>query len=256
MGVRVMSNPPLYLKRVITYFNPKSDMFTNSPASRKNLSPTPFVMPNKENQKKMLALGAILSVQNQENYDTLASDIPASEIRSSLLYDSWGIDTRQQALTTIDWLKYSGHSQEFEDVRKYIVQKAGDDQQRFEALRDQLLAKTPSDEVSDEEFILNFAWVHKDDLSKKSLYAWDYMRLVNVVRWSYTVGLITEKEAWEDIAYAYNELHRYYRSWNELGTDYVLGRSFWRHDYSNPQATAAIQYLESTSTSPWRTIQW
>lgn len=83
-------------------------------------TPNPFTAPSEQAQKWYLATGAILSVRNRENFDQLSSNLPVSEVRL-LLYDWWGVSTREDALDTLKRLKRELHGRQFRALRKYLL---------------------------------------------------------------------------------------------------------------------------------------
>ncbi|MCL1917045.1 MAG: DUF1266 domain-containing protein [Peptococcaceae bacterium] len=55
--------------------------------------------------------------------------------------------------------------------------------------------------------------------------AWDMGRIVNVARWSYESGYISEAQAWEYIFFAEKECASRYANWEEFGKAYIIGRA-------------------------------
>lgn len=45
--------------------------------------------------------------------------------------------------------------------------------------------------------------------------AWDFERVINIARWSYIVGYLTEDQAWNYIERAANAASPIFQSWNE-----------------------------------------
>ncbi len=219
-------------------------------------SPTPFVIPNPQTQKWLLSAGAVLSVRNHENYDTLGSNLPKDGVQI-LLYDSWGVSNRTEALDILKQLKNQLHGRQFKALRKYLLAVTNNgDSEMYLKVKTDVMSGLYGQEPQVQEFLVDFTWQHRNDLAEKNLLAWDYMRLINVARWSYSLGFITENEAWEDIDFAGRKLQQNYTSWDDLGRSYILGRTFWLYSNSHPEIESAIAWLESHSSSPWKTIPW
>ena len=96
-------------------------------------------------------------------------------------------------------------------------------------------------------------------LGEQSLVAWDYARYISLCREGYSVGYLSEDEAWQRIIYAARILQRTFGSWQELGENYLIGREFWSlaQTQKDGQAMRTIySRLLSNSNSPWNRIPW
>ena len=58
--------------------------------------------------------------------------------------------------------------------------------------------------------------------------AWDIGRCANVVRWSYSLGYISEQTAWDFLDKNSRRAIKQYRSFGNFAHDYMLGRFFGR----------------------------
>ena len=90
------------------------------------------------------------------------------------------------------------------------------------------------------------------ELSRINVGAWDMGRMVNVARWCYSCGYITENTAWEYIFFAEKEcLH--YTDWAAFGNAYVVGRALWGGDDESLDVTMSIvDGLLKDEESPWK----
>ncbi|MDR2176588.1 MAG: DUF1266 domain-containing protein, partial [Treponema sp.] len=61
----------------------------------------------------------------------------------------------------------------------------------------------------------------------RNILAWDLGRNIALCRWGYDVGFLSEEEAWEKIMYYAKLIQPLYKSWEEYGYDYYMGRVFW-----------------------------
>ncbi|HSR08701.1 MAG TPA: DUF1266 domain-containing protein [Bryobacteraceae bacterium] len=90
------------------------------------------------------------------------------------------------------------------------------------------------------------------------LIVWNYSRAVRVARWGYGATLLSEDEAWDIIVPAAQRLQMMAGSWQELGLDYLNGRTRWytREDVSRRWAENAYRVLLTNPESPWRKYPW
>jgi hypothetical protein len=234
---------------------------SSSPTPTTQPSPSPTVAvinipPSEQTQKWLFAAGGALSVQNQEGMDELKSHIPMAPLKSDVLENSWGVHDHDSAIFILEWLKNEGHNKLFMDTRTQLLKGTNGDQAKYEELRRDLLLNVHPFERESMAFAFDFVWFHRDDLGEHGLLAWDYGRLINVARWSYSAGYITEQEAWEYITYAGPRIQQSFSSWDEYGDEYLLGRTFWQRSNSHPNAYTSINWLKTYSSSPWKTLRW
>jgi len=98
------------------------------------------------------------------------------------------------------------------------------------------------------------------ELSETSMLAWDMGRLVNISRWSYDLGYITESAAWEAINIAYGQVLETYNNWQEFAKAYLIGRAMW----GGPAKSEGVIPLKTViriakrllkyANSPWNVI--
>jgi hypothetical protein len=208
-----------------------------------------------EAKKWLLAVGALLSKRNNEDFSELKSNKSEDELKL-WAWQSWGVTNREQALSTLDWLKDFGHRKQFEKTRRFLVTTTNNDEETYKKLKPDLANYLYVDSPADKKFLLDFVWSHKDDLGQKSLLSWDYIRLVNMARWSYSLHFISEAEAWDYIYLAGKKLQDTYSSWDELGDQYFIGRVFWKYSFNNQDLEPTLIWLKTNAISPWKTIPW
>ncbi len=252
---RLLFRIPVNLKWWPTLFSNNTANFKLPPLPSPSTSSAniPFVTPSDQEQKWLFAAGGILSARNHDGFDQLKVQMPPSQL-DQLLQQSWDIHDRVTALKQITWLKTSGHTAEFEQLREYLIADANNDDATYQKMKPQFLKQFHFGTTQETSYVLDFTWKHRNDLADKQLIAWDEMRLINVSRWTYSMGYITEQEAWENMIYAGKQLQSHYHSWEDLADNYLLGRSFWHHSDENSDLAPMIFWLENEPTSPWKTI--
>jgi len=98
----------------------------------------------------------------------------------------------------------------------------------------------------------------RQDRKNKLQAGWDYPRAIMLARWGYTVGFLTEDEAWSFIWPLAQRLQRTFSSWQELGAAYLTARQTWYASQAQDRKFAEYAYMKlvTTSTSPWRKYPW
>ena len=86
--------------------------------------------------------------------------------------------------------------------------------------------------------------------------AWNMGRMVNVSRWSYAAGYISENEAWQYILFAERESRLRYANWEEFGKAYLKGREMWsgEEESETSDGTRALNKLLEHKKSPWNDL--
>lgn len=216
-------------------------------------TPTPYVYhePTQEQKNYALALGAILSQYNNENISSLKSNLNPAGLRP-MMNEWWGITNRQSALETLDWLKREGHRTEYNNV--YDVLVVGN-VTSCQDLPDADLSLCRDSDIRD---IHDIAKQVHDLAGDKTLIAWDFARLINVARWCYTMGWLSEEEAWTYIIPASIKIQTTYSSWEEFGRHYIYGRAYWMRDLNanRPQESILKFLINEKNSTPWTTMSW
>lgn len=197
-----------------------------------------------EQQKWALATAAIYRQYNNTPQDILgtgdSSDVKRNK-ESLQMY--WEVNDTKSARESIVWLRDVGHRSEF--ITLAAITSLLNDQQIGEWIR-----QNPS-EAKKMRFILD----NKDKLGNKSLLAWDYCRLVNLVSQCYSAGYISEEEAWQYIMPAAQALQKTFSSWEEMANNFLLGREYWC-ETRDPGMEAVVKYLLTNPDSPWKKYPW
>ncbi|WP_310601779.1 DUF1266 domain-containing protein [Anaerosporobacter sp.] len=90
------------------------------------------------------------------------------------------------------------------------------------------------------------------ELAKLNVIAWDMGRMVNVARYCYDCGYLTENQAWEYIFHAEKESALCYEDWAEFGKAYVIGRAIWGGKNLNLNVTMrTVETMKKDKASPW-----
>jgi hypothetical protein len=96
-------------------------------------------------------------------------------------------------------------------------------------------------------------------LGAKSLVGWDYARYISLCRWGYSVGYLSEQEAWQGIMHAAGIIQSTFSSWREVGENYLIGREFWSYSQTQQDGRFMREVCErllANPRSPWNQIPW
>lgn len=258
--IKIIYKPTLFAKvksKITEFFNQillklKIKKETKVKANKQSADLVGF--PTEETKKWLLASGAMLSVKNRDGFDKLEVDRSVGVVKSEIL-DGWGIVDRESAIKILNWLKDSGHRAEFLYTHAIIMMSTNGNAEAYDEFRDKEMAMQIADGVTIKSY--DFAFKNRESLYPKSLVAWDFVRLVNVARWSYTAGYISEDEAWRYMLLAGQKLQSEYSSWKQLADHYILGRTYWNHNVDHPELQSSINYLLSkNSESLWNKYPW
>jgi hypothetical protein len=133
----------------------------------------------------------------------------------------------------LEWLLDHGHSEQLADELELLSTNESSPEKRA--------------------FLLE----NETELREYLIVAFDLCRLVNVARFALKAGYIDDATAWHFILAAAQKLHETYPSWSDMGDDYLLGYRYFSDDHqADPGHRASIEWLQRSSSSPWRTIAW
>jgi hypothetical protein len=157
---------------------------------------------------------------------------------------------RSDFVRTLDWIDQGGHRAEFERMGAQI---SGLDEEQYK------MALVRYQEDQDIYHRIEVVRRHYRSLGSKSILAWDYCRYINLCRWAYIAGYITEGEAWAKIMPAARRIQQTFSSWQEMGEDYLIGREFWSYtetQKSGEKYRNIYQKLVSDPFGPWHYSKW
>lgn len=215
-----------------------------------------------QTQYRKLALGAIYSEQQTAYINSLTTGLDATMIRSRLS-EWWGIESRQDALDTLDYLSEKGfrfytdavlaayaapEEQQAEILEKHFTQ----DQDLNKAWSQLQNLKETYTELQSDNIISNLV-----DIKKLGTVGWDCGRLVFVARLCFDSKYITEAETWNYIEKAEQLSANEFSSWETYAKSYVIGRALWGGKNSFNSGIAEIaNYLLREPRSPWVQLKW
>jgi hypothetical protein len=188
---------------------------------------------------------------NKDRHDILAGEeITPKNIATwkRILSNSWGDDSREDLLNSLKWIEESGHRKYFDQMGNILPTIS---EQQYK----EMISSLDENERHKWETVRQY-WTK---LGRKSIISWDYSRYIALCRWGYLVGYLSEKEAWSKIMPVAQILQQTFNSWEDLGKNFLIGRTFWSYEQMQKNGDKfykAYDKLKTDSTSPWIKIPW
>lgn len=142
------------------------------------------------------------------------------------LKNSWGIENKEDLLSTLQELKNGLHQPTFEKCLK-AVQENGGKEAQISAID---LQKYDVDKEDVEFVIKNF-----DNISSTGIKAWDYARCANNINMAQGAGLLTDAECDDLMKDLLAVARTHYSDWKSYFADFDMGRRFWGGDKKNAE---------------------
>lgn len=168
-------------------------------------------------KQHLLAYGAILALYRLESPRTLQV-MENPEILKDGLSAAWEVNNTEEAIQTLEWLLSEGHRTKFNELllalktgQSFTEEEVGKSQECYESAQEGMMKR------------LSFTKSDFDQVN--TIAAWDFERAINIARWSYIVGYLTEDQAWNYIERAANAASPIFQSWNEYFISFAFGRA-------------------------------
>ena len=99
---------------------------------------------------------------------------------------------------------------------------------------------------------------HRKQVADTSLVGWDFGRLIMLARWGFTIGFLSQAEAWAWIERAAAQIESVFQSWLDVGESYLAGVRFWSKNKESvvDDTQAALDRLLSpkNAKSAWNKV--
>jgi hypothetical protein len=236
-----------------TYLEQLIDSIDGSISAQKIIENPPEIKVVSGPKGWALGCSAVLMERNRDRLDTLATcritEKGVHDVRK-VLDECWGIRTKKDLFDSLDSLETRGHRSSFDMTAARVV--ALNDEQ-YKAITD--LVKDDKEKLQE----IKVARKYATRLAGKSILGWDYARYICLCRWGYTVGLLSEQEAWDKIMPIAKKLQERFTSWEDLGCNYLIGFQFWSYKETVKkwaECEDAVQRLLDMPSSPWNKYPW
>lgn len=200
-----------------------------------------------------LSTTAIIFEFNRYHHDMLGGTAitPDGEANSNqLLSQWWGVNSRDDLLKMLSWLQFTGHRYEFDLLGRRLDALT---ERQFATL--ETLAQRHPQTLNE----LQIARKNHELLGQKGILAWDLIRYISLCRWGYLSGFLSETEAWDRIMPAALRLQQTFVSWQDLQSNYLIGREYWSLEQTkiNGERYRAIyERFVQDPGSPWNLNPW
>lgn len=240
-------------------FNRLMNLFRRGNIGDEYFYENPNAQPLTAEQQFSISLGQVIGEQN--NY--FVNSLLAAEDRDShkkSLKKWWGIDDKASAHEILASRSREGHRALFNELVDLFLQYDGDTDKLDKNGADYEVLVEYFDKVNDvldtEEGQEWFPNIYTDFQVKCN--AWDVGRMVFVARTCYTLGYITEAEAWQYINYVTEIAKQSFNGWRNYAKSYLLGRAFWGgNNYDDFGSFAnVVEMLVEDEDSPWVIHGW
>lgn len=213
-----------------------------------------------DSQIRRIAIGALYAYQQGGYVDALKMDINPIRL-NTVLGDWWGINNREDALNTLQYLSQGAYSIVFPAIYKafttvgvlnqktIITESTGGDDELCTATWDKL----KNLKRSYDGLVANGIVKDKDDMERIGVMGWDAGRLNFIARACLEKGYISEQECWQYIDRADDMAHFSTHSWRDFANSYMLGRALWNGETN---MSALAEDLLSKPESPWVMLKW
>lgn len=218
-----------------------------------------------------LGAAAVYSVMHQVPWDVVA--YPAGETYDRMLRDYWGVTDRESLARQIHTLITGAHrSWMGVDIQAW---KLMSDEQAVEfdgMLTRQLAAEAASDgapgadpneprgdrrELTETQWRFRHVRANTYGVKWLDMLAWDYLRMLMIIRAGVGQGYLTDVEACDGFAFAQSPLQQHYDSWVSLARSFALGKWVW-HGSGDKVLFVTLNGLNQLFApgAPWATIPY
>ena len=209
-----------------------------------------------EKQLWAIALTGIITEINSGSHTTLRMSLGDSDFHKrkilELLNRDWDISDRNDLLGTLKLMEENGHAPEFDLIKKIIRENDNN--------LDKIKEKHKLNSIEYKRLL--FISQHWESLKFVSIKSWDLGRNISLCRWGYEVGFLSETEAWNRMMNYAKMIQPLYRSWEEYGYTYTIGRMYWASGDSSRSATvnertgAVFSSLIKGEVGQWHNLKW
>lgn len=217
-----------------------------------------------ETEKKAIACAANIAFNNAQYLNALETEIDADTILMGL-ESAWGINNREELISTLDWMESTGHRSYFKIIWAAIGKLPQKDWKKAIGNLDHTSTDPDFDEERLEEFASNFVTYYPvlagknffTTMKSPDVTAWDLARAINLCRLGFDVKYFTRDEALERIQRYAKMLYAIYDSWKSLSEGYLTGFAMWSGDEDeiDVRTEEHVTLLEHEK-SLWTRIKW
>ncbi|MEL6631985.1 MAG: DUF1266 domain-containing protein [Bacteroidota bacterium] len=210
-----------------------------------------------------LAAAAMFSRVKGWEYTTLAGSPPQTLQQKTArrkLNKEWDIGNEEDLAETIEWLREIGHRHEFQEIIQRVGQFSPEEREVYiQEIGEGKYDLTDPDDQEEERHRVQMIYENTYNIRFLSFIAWDFLRLMDVVRMGVRADMMDEKTAWSHLLSAAQVLQSRYDSWKEMGEQFVHAREFWSIVETRKEENMydkALKELLRDPESPWNQLAW
>lgn len=214
---------------------------------------TPAQPTLKQIQAHAVAFSAILATTNQSPLTELGTG-SSKEAEQQMLASWWGVHSRDELLKLLEGIElgWNGHRAGFHQLLEHFRGVQAED------LFNTLVREAKTRDELEQGFVAA-TYLHAPEGKTLRFTAWDFGRYINLCRWGFTSGYLTEDEAWARILPVARFLQTAFASWQAFAEDYVQGREYYSPAQMRNNGNATRQAVTMLSMPPdglWERIAW
>ena len=184
----------------------------------------------KEQQHKMV-YGAVLLTRNDFPYDRLPDKKDCDKCSVEVLSRDWDITDKKSTTETLDILLNEGTRAEVDLILPELKSP--------NALSGEYAEVAAAYNSIRDALVNDYGYTKEEIDNIKTISTWDYDRLINVARFAYDAGYITEEEMWSYIDKTVVKARNDYDSWKSYFAGVMLGRGItFSNDFSENKIVA------------------
>jgi Protein of unknown function (DUF1266) len=168
--------------------------------------------------------------------------------RKNILTQWWDINSKQDALTTIQYLLQEGYSELFPIIADAFEDKKGNYAQILEERApaeklDKAIMLFRNLRNANDELIKEKIITTPGDIKKIGISGWDFGRCAFIARLCYEEGHINLQECKHYLEASLQALKKQCSSWEQYTKSYIIGRAMWSSDSNSGMAVIARNLL-------------
>jgi hypothetical protein len=192
-----------------------------------------------------LAVDALYSQRDAVNPKILGGGVTQPESEKERLQRDWGVSDQATLKTQLDRLRDYGHHTEYRERGLELSKLSPADFAQQQASHPDQAANLQLLKASYEK------WKDRTGL------AWDLCRAARLVNSGFTLGYISEEDAWKRLLDIARQAQANFASWQEMNDNFLDGREIWANN-RDPQLEACTKLLldPKEPNSPWNQNPW
>jgi hypothetical protein len=212
---------------------------------------------------KAISCSTILSYNYKNNLNTISLGLSCKDAKD-LLFNNWNIKNLEDIKLGLNWSKQYGLKDTFQII--WNVTKSINPNLWFDEKDDitQEVMSLQNDYIEENIYIDNFIYnypflkdyINMDNISENFI-AWDYCKIIYMVRIGYDAGILSYEEAKNEILQSGKIIQQSYNSWSNMSSQFLVAMSMWESDENNLNDAVHSHFmLLNNSKSPWQLLDW